>query len=402
MWPPSNSSRASLEYSAQRLDQPRLRGDLLGERSRSRRARCRRRRTRSGSRAGRPASAAFCAGLGLRDLAGDRPAGEDRPDDRAAVAPHPRRAAEQVVEVGARGAERAGQRDRREVLRLRRADLRVGGDQLLLGLQQVRAALEQLRGHAGGHARQRERVDAACRAGSARDCGRAGSRARSRSARSAVWMAGICAAAVSYCERACSTFISRDLAVLELELHQPQRLAVGVERALARSRAARRGRAAAGRSIATEATSDRITPRRASSVASRFACAAFGLPADAAPQVDLPARAGEHLVGVGRVGTPRQRRAPCSDELAVALARAVGLVADLREERRARGREHAGGLLDVGDGDLHVPVVRERLDDQPSSTGSPNCFHHSMSARLGRPPSARSGTPPGVDTSGRW
>ena len=82
--------------------------------------------------------------FGLRDLAADRAEREDRPDDLPGVAPDARGPGEQIRQVGARAAERAGQRDRREVERLGRADLRVGGDQRLLGLQQVRPPLEQL------------------------------------------------------------------------------------------------------------------------------------------------------------------------------------------------------------------------------------------------------------------
>ena len=72
-----------------------------------------------------------------------------------------------------------------------------------------------------------------------------------------------------------------------------------------------------------------MTPRRASSVAKQIGLGRFGEAPHAAPQIDLPARAGQHLIVVGGVGTAcRNRRV-----LRQALASRIALVVDLRVER---------------------------------------------------------------------
>ena len=71
------------------------------------------------------------------------------PASPAATDPRRRRPGEEVAERGAHRAEQAGERQGREVERLRRADVRVRRDQVLLGLQDVGAALEQRRGQVG-------------------------------------------------------------------------------------------------------------------------------------------------------------------------------------------------------------------------------------------------------------
>src|SRR6185437_5290301 len=96
----------------------------------------------------------------LRDLCADKSRREDRAGQLARVAPYARRALEEARQLAARGAEGAGQRYRRKVQRLRGADLRVGRDELLLGLHEIGTALEQRRRHAGRHRRQHELVDA--------------------------------------------------------------------------------------------------------------------------------------------------------------------------------------------------------------------------------------------------
>ena len=62
-----------------------------------------------------------------------------------------RAALEQARELGAGGAEVAGQRDVREERRARGADVGVGGEQLLLGGAHVGPAHQQVRRQAGGH-----------------------------------------------------------------------------------------------------------------------------------------------------------------------------------------------------------------------------------------------------------
>ena len=78
---------------------------------------------------------------------------------RARVRPDARRPREEIGELAARGAEQARQRNRREVERPRRADQRVGRDQVLLGLPQVGPAREQFRRQARRHGGQREVVE---------------------------------------------------------------------------------------------------------------------------------------------------------------------------------------------------------------------------------------------------
>src|SRR5262249_34824149 len=83
------------------------------------------------------------AGLGEVDAAPDPAAFEQRLERARADGPERRRAREERRQGGALLAARRGKRDLGKVVRLGPPDLGVGGDQLLLGLSDVRAALEQ-------------------------------------------------------------------------------------------------------------------------------------------------------------------------------------------------------------------------------------------------------------------
>src|SRR5207249_11450453 len=93
------------------------------------------------------------SGLRLRDLAAYRTEGEDRTHRLARVIPYTRWPGKEIRQVTAGAAERAGQRNRRKVKRLGCADLRIGGDELLLGLHQIRPSFQELRGDSGRHRR---------------------------------------------------------------------------------------------------------------------------------------------------------------------------------------------------------------------------------------------------------
>jgi len=88
----------------------------------------------------------------------------------------------------------------------------------------------------------------------------------------------------------------------------------------------------------------------------------FGQTADASPEIDLPTRARQHLVGRLRVGDRRRKRG--SPVLGPPLPLRGAVVARLREQGCTGLDEDAGGLLDLGCRDLDVPVVRQRLVDQ--------------------------------------
>ena len=112
---------------------------------------------------------------------------------------------------------------------------------------EVRPALEELRGQAGGHARKRERVERLA----ARD--RAGVAAEQDRQR----VLGLRDLVLDQRDLRRGRLVLRarlldvhlrDLAVLVLQLEQLDRLAVGRRACASRSRAARRGRGAAGRS----------------------------------------------------------------------------------------------------------------------------------------------------------
>ena len=75
---------------------------------------------------------------------------EDRLQQLRRAGEGERAALEQARELAARGAEVGGQRDARKERRARRADVGVGGEQLLLGGAHVGPADEQVRRQAGG------------------------------------------------------------------------------------------------------------------------------------------------------------------------------------------------------------------------------------------------------------
>ena len=87
------------------------------------------------------------------------PDGEDRAGQAPGQQPYACRAREEVAEGRAGGAERAGEREGRVVERARRADVGVGGNEVLLGLHDIRAALQQRGGEVGGDQGRNELVD---------------------------------------------------------------------------------------------------------------------------------------------------------------------------------------------------------------------------------------------------
>ena len=64
----------------------------------------------------------------------------------------------------------------------------------------------------------------------------------------------------------------------------------------------------------------------------------------------------------------------------VATAGYVEVVADLREELRARHPDLGARFLYAGGGDLHVVVAGERFLDEVLQDGSSNTSHHGRSA----------------------
>src|SRR4029450_8964834 len=77
-------------------------------------------------------------GFRLRNLTADATERENRADHLTGVAPYARRAGEELRQVRTAGAERTGERNGREVKRLRRADLRVCRNQRFLRLHEIR------------------------------------------------------------------------------------------------------------------------------------------------------------------------------------------------------------------------------------------------------------------------
>src|SRR6478672_10548105 len=70
--------------------------------------------------------------------------GVERAGDVTGKGPGPRRAAEKTSKRRAGEAEQPGEADAREELRARNTDLRIGSNQLLLGLKNIRPADQQI------------------------------------------------------------------------------------------------------------------------------------------------------------------------------------------------------------------------------------------------------------------
>ncbi len=154
----------------------------------------------------------------------------------------------------------------------------------------------------------------------------------------------------------------RSLPVLELELVEAHRFAVGAERALRDRKllvqAAQRDVVGGNRAHQRQ---DHAAPGLVGGEHVRLR--RLGKAPDASPEVDFPARAEQRLVGGLRIRIVRNH----GDDSGVGDARLfpVRRVADLREERRAGLRDHREGLLDIGGRDLDAEVVGERGLDQP-------------------------------------
>ncbi len=170
----------------------------------------------------------------------------------------------------------------------------------------------------------------------------------------------------------------RHLAVLELQREQVHRFLVGLQRLL---RHVQLRVQPAQLQVAVghlrHQRQDHAAPRLVGG--QHVGIGGFGLAADAAPQVDLPAGLQRGLVGRGRVRVVRDQRR--EGRLARALALRAGAVAEVREELRARLRQQRRRLLDVGRGDLRcwccAPAPRRSAGRAP---GPGTAVHHSVSA----------------------
>src|SRR5271157_2179185 len=97
--------------------------------------------------------------LGRLYRAGDAACSKDGSGNRDCVGPGLGGACKQAGQVTALYAVGSGQKDVREVLCLCHADLRVGGNEVLLGLTDVRPPLKQLRRKARRYSGEREKVE---------------------------------------------------------------------------------------------------------------------------------------------------------------------------------------------------------------------------------------------------
>ncbi len=149
-------------------------------------------------------------------------------------------------------------------------------------------------------------------------------------------------------------------AVLELQLEYLQRLVVGAQRLL------RNGKLLIERAQVQIVVGD-LRHQREDHAAARLVgrqqvrLGGLGLPTDAPPQVDLPARARDDAVAGLCARSGRLVRQKIRREL---LARAARVVSDLRIKRGLRFGEYRCGLLHVGCRLLHTLVVRKRFGDQ--------------------------------------
>ena len=134
--------------------------------------------------------------------------------------------------LSARGAEQARQRDRREIERARRADQRVGGDQVLLGLPQVGPAREQFGRQPGRHRRATRDRRVRGRAGSA--CGLRPSSTDSASSCCAICSSscGIVASEASYSDWLCASSICETSPYLKRKPEHLHRIGAALGRGL--------------------------------------------------------------------------------------------------------------------------------------------------------------------------
>ena len=172
---------------------------------------------------------------------------------------------------------------------------------------------------------------------------------------------GIAAAAVSYWERACSTFIRETTPYWCCSSNSRHRLAVGRKRLLREQELFVQPPQLQVR--AGDGGDEREDHAPLCILGAQEACLRrFGQPADAAPEIDLPARRAQDLVGRLRVGDGgRQGRCPVFGE---SLPLGQTAVVELREDGRSGLDEQAPRLLDLGSRDLDVLVVGQCLVDE--------------------------------------
>src|SRR6185295_11131917 len=134
----------------------------------------------------------------------------------------------------------------------------------------------------------------------------------------------------------------RQLTVLEPELEELERLPVSLQR-LVRDLELRIETAQL--QIRARHLSDQREDQAASRLLGRedIGARCLGLPADASPEIDLPARARQNLIRILRIGDESLGEGSEVD-LARALPRCAAAVADLREELRARLHQQGRSL----------------------------------------------------------
>ena len=298
--------------------------------------------------------------LGAAHLALDRAEREDRPGETGGERPCGRGAREEVAERRGDGAQQAGERDRRVVERARRADVRVRGNEVLLGLQDVGPPLEERRGQVRGDRRRGELVDRLA----ARD--RPG--IAPEQDRDQVLLRGDLLP--DRRDRRERLLVLRpDLRDLGLRHDAGPEAPVEDARGFAEVRRRRlrdlelpveRPHHDVARRDARDDGQHDPALRLLARVHLRLR--RLGQPANATEQVELPRRAERGLVEreirIGGLGDRREA------QTARPVARRVGAVADLREQLRARRRQRAGELVDPRCRDAHVAVLPQRRLDQ--------------------------------------
>ena len=112
--------------------------------------------------------------------------------------------------------------------------------------------------------------------------------------------------------------------------------------------------------VATSATRERITPRRASSLARQVGLCRLSEPPYPAPEVDLPGCASQDLSAVEGIF------AGCGDNVVFGgtLSGVHGAVIHLRKKICTGGHEQARCLFHVGSRNLHAFAVGQRLGDE--------------------------------------
>ena len=289
------------------------------------------------------------------------PAVKMGPVSPASERPGLRGTGEEVAERRAGRAERGRQVELRVVERLRGADVGIGGDEVLLGLQDVRPSFEQRRRQPGGNRGARELVD--------RLAARDGIGVAALEHGDQVLLRGDLLLELR--DRGQRLLVLRlDLRDLELRHHAalvPQvedpdgvlvvggRLLRDLELPVERAQ----------RDVARRHARDHGQHDAAPSLLGRvhLRLRGFGLPANASEEVGLPLRAKRPVVEVVvRAGVRGQRR---HADGAGARAGRVAVVVRLRIELRPRRLQSADERVDARRGDHEVAVLLQRRFDEP-------------------------------------